>query len=261
MNDDVTRLSEDGPHGNLLSLGQIFGQYKVIRGLGRGGMGEVYEVEHPVIRKRYALKLVNREIMARPEAVQRFRREAQVMANLEHPNVVKVDDFGETNGHTWLRMELVCGRSATSAEGIEQAAEANCLADLLSGEPLPEVLVGELLVQILGGLAYAHDQGVVHRDLKPSNILLQSNQLKPNRLQPKITDFGLVRLAGEQWLQSQVQLTVARSMADPEATLLDTASSASTGSPRRRCWGLLSIWLPSRRRARGRRTPISTRLA
>ena len=212
--DDITRLPEDDSKSNLLSAGQQFGQYKVIRLLGRGGMGEVYEVENPILGKRFALKLISREIMQRPEAVERFEREAMVMSGFDHPNIVKVDDFGEIEGHAVLRMELVCADGATS------------LADLLNGEPLSETLVVDLLKQILEGLAYAHEKGVVHRDLKPSNILLQPNPLKPDTYIPKITDFGLVRLAGEEWLQSQVQLTVARSMTSSDTTRLDDASGS-----------------------------------
>jgi len=256
MQDDQTRLPEDSNHSAALNAGQDFGQYKVLRLLGRGGMGEVYEVEHPVLKKRYALKLVNEEIMSRPEAVQRFQREAQVMANLEHPNIVKVDDFGETDGRTWLRMELVGGGAAERAEsGDLRPEEGGSLADLLSSEPLAESLVVELLKKILNGLSYAHEQGVVHRDLKPSNILLQSSEnlcvhlasLSGKKIIPKITDFGLVRLAGEQWLQSQVQLTVARSIADPDKTHLDNEHSGSGGTSTQALLGTFEFMSPEQK--------------
>ena len=243
--DDLTRLPEDSSRSELLSTGQQFGQYKVIRLLGRGGMGEVYEVEHPVIRKRFALKLVNREIMERPEVVQRFQREAQVMANLEHPNIVKVDDLGETNGRIWLRMDLIEG--GTFDGEVVGCRGGASLADLLVGDPLPETLVVDILKQILEGLSYAHDQGIVHRDLKPSNILLAPNTLKPNTYIPKITDFGLVSLAGADWLQSQVQLTVARSMADPDATRLESGSSA-TGTSTQALLGTYAYMSPEQKK-------------
>ena len=237
---DKTRLPEDSSGSSSLSAGQQFGQYTVIRQLGRGGMGEVYEVEHPVIDKHYALKLINSAIMQRPEALARFQREARVMANFEHPNIVKVDDFGETDGRTWLRMELVLGFALDeSDESRVKSGKFSSLDGLLTGEPLPEALVIDLLKQMLNGLAYAHAQGVVHRDLKPANILLSSTseklsvslaELSGGNIIPKITDFGLVRLAGEQWVQSQVQLTVARSLADPEATRLNDRGSAGTST-------------------------------
>ena len=188
MTDDQTRLPYEGPKDSMLTAGQTFGQYKVIRLLGRGGMGEVYEVEHPVIGKRYALKLINSEIMQRPEALPRFQREAQVMANFEHPNIVKVDDFSETDGRTWLRMELVHGFALDkSDESRVKSGKFSSLDGLLSGEPLPEALVIDLLKQILNGLAYAHAQGVVHRDLKSANILLSSASEFP--VPPNVAEF------------------------------------------------------------------------
>ena len=268
--DEITRLPEDSSGGSLLSEGQSFGQYKVIRLLGRGGMGEVYEVQHAVIRRRFALKLVNREIMARPEAMQRFQREAEVMANLDHANIVRVDDFGETDGHSWLRMELVCGSAVTNLEdrgqesvpseatrlGAERTGTISSLGDVLTGEPLPESLVVDLLKQILGGLDYAHNQGVVHRDIKPSNILLASDSedlsvplasLSGKKITPKITDFGLVRLAGEQWLQSQVQLTVARSMVDSDKTHLENTRSGSAGTSTQALLGTFEFMAPEQK--------------
>jgi serine/threonine protein kinase len=95
--------------GYTLSPGDTLGQYKIIRPLGRGGMGEVYEVEHTVLRKRFALKILSSELMARPETLVRFKREAQVMAGLDHPNILAVDEFGETGGLYWLRMECASG--------------------------------------------------------------------------------------------------------------------------------------------------------
>ncbi len=74
-----------------------------------GQMGEVYEVEHTVLRKRYALKLLPAEFTNRSDSLTRFKQEAEVMANLDHPNILKVDEFGETDGSYWLRMELANG--------------------------------------------------------------------------------------------------------------------------------------------------------
>ena len=96
---DKTQLHEDSRHSNLLSDGQTFGHFRVIRLLGRGGMGEVYEVEHRDLSTRHALKLINPEIVDRPDAKERFKREARVMARLRHSNIVHVDDFGELDGH------------------------------------------------------------------------------------------------------------------------------------------------------------------
>ncbi|MEX0321475.1 MAG: bifunctional serine/threonine-protein kinase/formylglycine-generating enzyme family protein [Puniceicoccaceae bacterium] len=195
MSDQPTELPDESNSGKAFLPGQTIDRYRIIRLLGRGGMGEVYEVEHLDLGTRHALKLIHPDILSRGESQERFRREARVMAQLVHPNIVHVDDFSpsSTSGHAWLRMELVDGISL--ADRMKAAKGA-----------MPEEEVLKVLKQILIGLAYAHYQGVVHRDLKPGNILAGSDR------KIKITDFGLVRLAGEEWMQSQVQLTVARSM-------------------------------------------------
>ena len=234
----------------MLTAGQTFGQYKVIRLLGRGGMGEVYEVEHNVLHKTYALKVIRPEVLSRPSALERFRREAQVMSHLEHPNIVQVDEFGETEEQTWLRMPLIGGGSADeSSECGVKGRELKSLSDLTTGEALPEALVVDLIGQVLDGLAYAHGKGAIHRDIKPSNILLEPNPLKPNSYTPKIADFGLVRMAGEDWVQSQVQLTVTRSMADPDATRLEPGdTSASKGTSTQALLGTFEFMGPLSKR-------------
>lgn len=182
---DVEKTADrpsDAPKGAYtLSPGQSLGQYKIIRALGRGGMGEVYEVEHQVLRRRYALKLLPADFMARSEALDRFQREAQVMANLEHPNILKVDDFGDTDGRYWLRMELAEGISRAEDDRIVSLQD---LADAGGGKVEQKTLAG-VLRQILDALEYAHGRGAVHRDLKPSNIIFSGETAK-------IADFGLV---------------------------------------------------------------------
>jgi serine/threonine protein kinase/formylglycine-generating enzyme required for sulfatase activity len=185
--------------------GDVLGQYKIIRLLGRGGMGEVYEVEHQVLHRRYALKLLPPDFATRPGALERFQREAEVMANLEHDNILQVDDFGESNGRYWLRMEL--------ANGVEMEDHNICslqeYADLKGGKIDQELLAG-ILSHILKGLQYAHSKGAIHRDLKPANILFTTDKNGESTF--KIADFGLVRLVGEDWVRGQAQLSVQQSM-------------------------------------------------
>ena len=213
-----------------LGAGDRFGQYDIVRLLGRGGMGEVYEARHRVLKRPYALKLLPAGFLDHKGALERFQREAEVMAHLVHPNIIHVDDFGETEGRYWLRMEL--------AEGINKN-ENKCislqeLADAGGGRIEPDLLL-TVIDQILSGLAYAHQQGVVHRDLKPSNILMRQNpgagKQEPS-LQAKISDFGLVRLVGEGWLSSQAQLTVQHtiSLGDQQTEALGTSTRALLGT-------------------------------
>jgi serine/threonine protein kinase/DNA-directed RNA polymerase subunit RPC12/RpoP len=203
-----------------------FGQYRIMRLLGRGGMGEVYEAEHTTLARRYALKLLPRDFASRPEALARFRREARVMANLEHPYIVRVDDFAETEGRYWLRMELVKGieprdrslRSVSARQRTNQAIRVSVkdrcvtLSDFAArrGERISQDEFAVILKQILEALAYAHELGVIHRDLKPGNILLENDAVGGIRV--KVSDFGLARVIGEEFIRSQARTSAARSM-------------------------------------------------
>ncbi len=228
MDDDVTRLNWGGGEGDgdpegspVLVAGSIFGQYKIVRELGRGGMGEVYEVEHQVLGRRYAIKFIHGEVLRQAGALERFRREARVMACLEHPGILQVDEYGETEGRPWLRMELIRGRPAGDRRLVSLGDWIQTRDGRLDSEEV-RVLLGALLE----ALEYAHGEGVVHRDLKPGNILLTEKGIK-------VADFGLVQLAGENWFKDQVQLTVMRSLSiGQEATVLEGGSAGRDGSTR-----------------------------
>ncbi|MEM7392273.1 MAG: serine/threonine-protein kinase, partial [Verrucomicrobiota bacterium] len=193
-----------------LPPGQLFGRYRIVRLLGRGGMGEVYEAEHEVLKRRFALKLLPGGFSDRSGALERFELEAAVMAHLEHERIVQVDDFGEVDGRHWIRMELAEGVEA----GGEPVVNLQAYAEAHQGRVPQEALI-EFLEQVLEGLAFAHDKGVVHRDLKPANILLFAHGAK-------IADFGLVRLLGEEWWRARAEHS--RSMGD-EATVAEPSLS------------------------------------
>ena len=177
-----------------------------------GGMGEVYEAEHTTLERQYALKLLPADFAARPGALERFKNEANEEANLEHPHIVRVDDFGETDGRYWLRLELLGGVRIGPSELAGDATTVTTLGELAAecGGPIPGQLLLPLLRQVLDGLAYAHTRGAIHRDLKPDNILL-TRELG-GKLRAKIADFGLVRLVGEDWVRSQAELSVKYSL-------------------------------------------------
>ncbi|MFP4282790.1 MAG: serine/threonine-protein kinase, partial [Opitutales bacterium] len=204
---------------DLLHPGDAFGHYRIVRLLGRGGMGEVYEVVHTTLDGRFALKLLQPGIMGVPGVVERFRREARAMHKLKHPHILHVDEFGETEGRVWLRMELADGwpfPDGTRAVSLQEAMrlEAGGISagegdeTLLPGQlpasrspGVPSALAREWLRQILEGLVHAHEfpgGAVVHRDVKPANLLFHEGRLK-------LADFGLVHLAGEEWLHSRLQ--------------------------------------------------------
>ena len=151
-------------------------RYEIVRHLARGGMAEVYLAHDQLLDRRVALKVLFAEFARDPAFVQRFRREAQAAANLNHPNIVAVFDWGEEDGTYFIVMEYVEGRSLREAIQAEGPLYPNLAADLAS--------------DIAGALGFAHRNGVVHRDVKPGNILLTPQG------QVKVTDFGIARAAG-----------------------------------------------------------------
>lgn len=226
-----------------LSPGDALGQYKIIRSLGRGGMGEVYEVEHQVLRKRFALKMLGAELTVRPDAVERFKREAQVMAGLDHPNVLAVDEFGlappesPAAGRYWLRMKLAGdGGDLRSLEDLARGSGGKLDADTWHA----------VMTHVLKGLAYAHESGVVHRDLKPSNILLSIGADGGDCI-PTISDFGLARLVGEDWLRSQVEQSVRLSISIGDMRTMEGSGSGAEGTSTRALLGTYEYMSPEQK--------------
>jgi tRNA A-37 threonylcarbamoyl transferase component Bud32 len=155
-----------------MQLRQV-GKFKIIDKLGQGAMGEVFRALDPVLGREVAIKVVTGKLSTDERARVRFQREAQAAAQLNHPNIITVYDFGEEQGMAFMAMELL---------------EGNDLRELLA-QGKPSGLEDKLKVmeQILDGLAFAHAKGLVHRDLKPGNVhVLPSGQIK-------IMDFGLAR--------------------------------------------------------------------
>jgi eukaryotic-like serine/threonine-protein kinase len=160
---------------------QRFGAYRVTGFLCRGGMGAVYSAvrDDQVFEKRVAVKVLEKGFDA-PSARERFRRERQILAGLEHPNIARLIDGGETeSGFSFIVMEHVDGLNIV----------AHCKQRTDSPEERLR-LVLELFNQICGAVDYAHQKGVIHRDIKPGNILVTPDGI------PKLLDFGIARSAG-----------------------------------------------------------------
>ena len=156
-------------------IGQTISHYKITEKLGEGGMGVVYKAEDTRLRRAVALKFLSLQALGNEEEKQRFLREAQAVALLDHPNIAAVYDIGESDGRTFMAMALVDG--PTLAERIKERRLK-----------LDEAL--DIAIEICEGLQEAHENGVTHRDIKPANIMLT----RKGRV--KITDFGLAHLAG-----------------------------------------------------------------
>jgi serine/threonine-protein kinase len=159
-------------------LGRSVGKYSIVRLIGAGGMGKVYEGVHAAIGKRAALKFIDRQ-SATHEAVQRFQREAQAAGAIESAHIVEVFDVGETSdGRPYIVMELL--------RGEDLGHKIHRLGRL----ELPEAL--RIAAQVLRGLARAHEAGIVHRDLKPDNVFLVERDDDPAFV--KILDFGVSKI-------------------------------------------------------------------
>ncbi len=153
------------------------GRYEILDELGRGAMGVVYKARDPIIDRVVALKTIDFALTGAAAASfeQRFFQEARAAGRLNHPNIVTIYDAGQADGVAYIAMEFLDGTS---------------LRQLLDEPPpLGIARAVEVAGQVVRGLAYAHEQGVIHRDIKPANIIVLRNK------RPKITDFGIARLS------------------------------------------------------------------
>ena len=182
--DDTTRLtSQDrvpasgvparaGAAGYRLVAGTPLGPYTIVGPIGVGGMGEVYAARDSALKRDVAIKILPRDLATNTDRLARFRREAQVLASLNHPNVAAIYGLHDAGDMLALVMELV---------------EGETLAERIARGPLPVKEVIGVAQQIAEALASAHEQGIVHRDLKPANIKIRPDD------QVKVLDFGLAK--------------------------------------------------------------------
>ena len=170
--------------------------YVLLETLGRGGMGTVFRARQTSLDRPCAVKMISNLHLASEQELQRFSQEARLAAQLHHPGIVQIYDFGQTEGTPYFSMELIegCG-----------------LDERIREQTLPSKQAAELLRKIAEAVGYAHEQGVLHRDLKPSNVLLGTDG------QPKISDFGLARsLIGDATMTAQGEVLGTPSYMPPE---------------------------------------------
>jgi serine/threonine protein kinase len=171
-------------------VGQTLGKVHIDSLLARGGMAEVYVGTHTTLQRKVAVKILRNQYDEHPDMLERFEREARVVANLRHPNIVQVFDFDTVDGSPYLVMEYIRGPSLSKyLYALHQ-----------DNRRLEYPIVVRLLDAMANALQYAHNKGVIHRDVKPGNILLTSRTSQvvtdkplPADFEPVLTDFGLVR--------------------------------------------------------------------
>ena len=155
-------------------VGCRFGEYQILRHLGRGGMADVYAARHLSLHRNVAMKVLRSDVKHTDDEINRFRREAQAAARLNHPAIVQVYDIGESEGNHFITQELVEG--------------CNLREHLQKNGPLTSDDAIEVLRRVSEALNVAHSAGVTHRDIKPENIMRAEDG------SIKVTDFGLARV-------------------------------------------------------------------
>ncbi len=156
----------------------VMGSYKIIEAIGEGGMARIYKGYHADLKRYAAVKVVNWGLQEDPEFTKRFRREAQAVAALRHPNIVQIFDFGKYTAGYFMAMEFI--------DGVDLSKQLHQLRQ--AQELLPKDKITKVIKDVAAALDYAHSRDVIHRDIKPSNIMITTEG------QSILTDFGLVML-------------------------------------------------------------------
>jgi len=180
------------PNDAFIGREILNGEFRILQRIGTGGMGSVYRAEQPEMNRMVAIKILHPKLTNRQDLASRFRREARAMAQLTHPNTVKVFNYGELeDGSLYIVMEFLEGRNLNRV--------------VKRDGPLSVERAVPILIQVCGALQEAHGAGIIHRDLKPENIFL-CKQMGIDEY-PKVLDFGLAKVTEQQMRPGSVNLT------------------------------------------------------
>jgi len=150
-----------------------YGRYEIVKELGKGAMGVVYQAHDPKINRMIALKVLRQDRVTSEDFIQRFLKEAMAIGRLSHPNIVTIYDVGQDHGTIYIAMEYLEGRPFN---------------EVIREKRLGREEIADIAIQLADSLDYAHGKGIVHRDIKPSNIIINAQG------KVKITDFGIARI-------------------------------------------------------------------
>ncbi|MBL9002726.1 MAG: protein kinase [Myxococcales bacterium] len=200
---------------SLQHAGLLYGNFRIVRRIGRGGMGVVYEAEHQQIGRRAAVKILHPSFAARPDFATRFLNEARAVNIVRHPGLVEIFEYGQQpDGTLYIVMEFLQGES---------------LRTLLQKQPdrYPIRRVLGWSLQIARALCATHEKGIIHRDLKPENVMVIPDPVRPGQDWVKLLDFGIAKVGDTSVHGDQANGTTAAATAN----LSETAAGTTMGTP------------------------------